>query len=306
MKKSIIVHLILLYLCTINCAHSFEPVNYESLNLPLNKFYRFGTSNKPEVKYDRNKTNRRNINKPQENYAKVEKFSSQRIEEIDTKISTYADLSIKKISGEVAKSVDFDYKYMQSDLSLLWQGAASKSETISFAIYKLSNPDKDKPDDKIFKKVLTTMAGMSTFVGAGTGNPVLTGAALIGGNTLGIMSTDTKALNYKYSKVNDIDMIILVRKIDELQQKIVNMYYDYMCARKRYNKIAEFVEKYKNNYDLAQEESKDVIVITDAYYRSALDEQTKARGQFFEKRSKLEQLVGAEAFAEFEKLLETR
>ena len=47
---------------------------------------------------------------------------------------------------EVSKSVEVDYNDMMEDLSLLWQGAATKSDTIKFAIYKLSNPDKDKPD----------------------------------------------------------------------------------------------------------------------------------------------------------------
>ena len=59
---------------------------------------------------------------------------------------TYADLSIKKMALEVSKSVEVDYNDMMEDLSLLWQGAATKSDTIKFAIYKLSNPDKDKPD----------------------------------------------------------------------------------------------------------------------------------------------------------------
>ena len=46
----------------------------------------------------------------------------------------------------IYKEIEVDYADMQSDLSLLWQGAATKSDTIKFAIYKLSNPDKDKPD----------------------------------------------------------------------------------------------------------------------------------------------------------------
>lgn len=74
---------------------------------------------------------------------------------------------------------------------------------------------------------------MSTLVGAGMGNPLLAGGSLIGGNILGIMSQDTKALNYKYTKVTDADMIILVRKIEDLQQRTVDLYYNYMMARKR-------------------------------------------------------------------------
>ena len=35
---------------------------------------------------------------------------------------------------------------------LLWQGAATQSDTINFALYKLANPDADKPDSKSIKK----------------------------------------------------------------------------------------------------------------------------------------------------------
>ena len=170
----------------------------------------------------------------------------------------------------------------------------------------MSNPDKDKPDAGAVKKVLTTIAGMSTFVGAGMGNPVLASAALIGGNTLGIMSQDTKALNYKYTQVTDADMILLVRKVDALQQKVVDMYYDYLTARQLYNMTTEIVKSCYQNYQLAQYQSKEIILITDTFYREAMDEQQKARGSFFEKRSRLEQLVGNDVFKDFEQIIDKR
>ena len=207
---------------------------------------------------------------------------------------------------EISKSIEVDYNEMLEDLSLLWQGAATNSDTIKFAIYKLSNPDKDKPDAGAVKKVLTTIAGMSTFLGAGMGNPVLASAALIGGNTLGIMSQDEKQLNYKYSQVTDADMIILVRKVDELQQKVVDMYYDYMTARQLYDMTTDMVKMRYNNYQNSQNLSKEVILITDTFYREALDEQIKARGSFFEKRSRLEQLVGNDIFRQFEARVDER
>ena len=42
---------------------------------------------------------------------------------------------------------------MASDLSLLWQGARTQSDTINFALYKLANPDADKPDKSTVKKI---------------------------------------------------------------------------------------------------------------------------------------------------------
>jgi len=272
----------------------YASLQLEDLTSPQDKFYRLGTTDVPETKVDFDVQ------------PTIVPVVQKEVTVQDSQNLTYADLSIKKMALEISKEIEIDYNDMLADLSLLWQGAATRSDTIKFAIYKLSNPDKDKPDSGAVKKVLTTIAGMSTMVGCGMGNPVLASAALIGGNTLGIMSTDTKALNYKYTQVTDADMIILVRKVEELQQKVVDMYYDYLTARELYNMTTEMVVRSYENYKSSQKMSKPVVLMTDTFYREALDEQQKARGSFFEKRSRLEQLVGNEVFRDFETMLDKR
>lgn len=219
---------------------------------------------------------------------------------------TYADLSIKKISREISKELEIDNAEMMGDLSMLWQGAATKSDTIKFAIYKLSNPDADKPNDKSVKKVLSTIASMSTLVGAGSGNPLLATGSFFTGSMLSIMGQDTKAMNYKYSRVNDADMIILVRKIDDLQQNIVNKYYDYMTARQVLKRTTKMVNERHNNYKLAQNGKRELVIIADAYYRDSLDMQMKARNEYFSKRAALEELVGTDVFNQFEQVVNNR
>lgn len=238
--------------------------------------------------------------------SKIEKAKIKIEEQKNIENLTYADLSIKMISSEISQSLEIDYDTMLADLSILWQGAATNSDTIKYALYKLANPDKDKPDNSAVKKVLTSIASMSSLVGATTGNPLLACASLIGGNTLGIMSQDTKALNYKYTKVNDADMIILVRKVDELQQKVVNAYFDYMTTRKIFEMTQDMAEKRQINYDKAQNTSKEIILITDAYYRESLNQLAKAQGDFSDARSRLEQLVGKDTFKQFEANISNR
>ena len=219
---------------------------------------------------------------------------------------TYADLSIKRISREVAADLELEQQDMVADLTVLWQGAAAQSDTINFALYKLANPDEDKPDEKSVKKVLSTIASMSTLVGASMGSPAMAMGSILGGNVLGIMSQDTKALNYKYTKVTDADMIILVRKIEDLQQRTVDLYYNYMTARKKLTMLDKISADRKRNYELSQSLGREVILVADAYYRTALDNQMKARSDFYAKRAALEQFVGNEVFVQFEKDLEKR
>lgn len=291
MKNFLMIALIL------NFALPCFAVSYEDIKMPKPPAYRTGLSETPEKEYMEAKAKE---DKVHQEYVKKD------AEQFDSTDLTFADLSIKQISREVAADLELDQEDMVGDLSVLWQGAASQSDTINFALYKLANPDEDKPDEKSVKKVLTTIASMSTLVGAGMGNPILATSSIIGGNVLGIMSQDTKALNYKYTKVTDADMIILVRKIEDLQQRTVDLYYNYMTARKRLKMADQIAADRKKNYELSQNMSREVILITDAYYRTALDSQMKAKSDYYAKRAALEQFVGNDVFSQFEQDLNKR
>ena len=292
MKKVILIMFLASLLVFFSKLSVFS-MDYEDLNSVKDPAYRVGTSDDVEQKANFTKQLDTETAKEIDPFENIEKL-------------TYADLSIKRISKEISQELDVEYDDMLQDLALLWQGAATKSDIIKFALYKLSNPDKDKPDEKSIKKVLQSIASMSTLVGAGMGNPILSGGSFIGGNVLGIMSQDDKMINYKYTKVNDADMIILVRKIDDLQQKAVNRYYDYMTSKKLLDMTIKMAKQRYQNYQFAQSGTKELILITDAYYREALDMQMKSRSEFYSKRASLEQLVGNEIFTQFESNINSR
>lgn len=277
-----------------------QDLTLSDLTNPQPPAYRVGISEIPERQYIEALEEK---NKVEQKYANIDNSQDGNLADL-----TYADLSIKRLSKEISQELEYEEQEMVADLSLLWQGAAMQSDTINFALYKLANPDADKPNEKSIKKVLTTIASMSTLVGAGIGNPVLAGSSLIGGNILGIMGQDTKALNYKYTRVNDADMIILIRKVEDLQQKAVDLYYDYMSSKKHLEFMNDLVKDRQRKFELAQQNnaSRELIVITDAYYRTALDKQRTAKSDFFSKRAALEQFVGNETFIQFEQELLAR
>lgn len=263
--------------------------------------YRVGISEVPENQY---------IQAEEQKTAVIEKTYTRVDNSREAELAdyTYADLDLKRMSKDISQELEYDGQDMLADLSLLWQGAAMQSETINFALYKLANPDADKPDEKSIKKVLTTIASMSTLVGASIGSPVIAGTSLISGNVLGIMAQDTKALNYKYTRVTDADMIILIRKVEDLQQKTVDLYYDYMSAKKQLEMVNNLVDERKTKFEYAQTNNapRELIVITDAYYRTALDRQRTAKSEFLSKRAALEQFVGNQTLLQFENELIAR
>lgn len=298
-NKNFIFLTIAFLLSNVNCANA-ENLTLKDLEFPKPPAYRVGLSEVPETQFIQAKQEKPTLEKT---FAQIGDNRESAITDM-----TYADLSISKLSKEIGKELEFEENDMVSDLTLLWQGAATQSDTINFALYKLANPDADKPDSKSIKKVLTTIASMSTLVGASMASPVFAGSSLIGGNILNIMSQDTKALNYKYTRVNDADMIILIRKIEDLQQNAVNLYYDYMSAKKQLEMTTKLVEDRQRKFELAQKNNapRELVVITDAYYRTAIDKQRTAKSDFFSKRAALEQFVGNETFVQFEKELEAR
>lgn len=299
LNKKFIFLTIAFLLSNVNSANA-ENLTLKDLEFPKPPAYRVGLSEVPETQFIQAKQEKPTLEKT---FAQIGNNRESAITDM-----TYADLSISKLSKEIGKELEFEENDMVSDLTLLWQGAATQSDTINFALYKLANPDADKPDSKSIKKVLTTIASMSTLVGASMASPVFAGSSLIGGNILNIMSQDTKALNYKYTRVNDADMIILIRKIEDLQQNAVNLYYDYMSAKKQLEMTTKLVEERQRKFELAQKNNapRELVVITDAYYRTAIDKQRTAKSDFFSKRAALEQFVGNETFVQFEKELEAR
>lgn len=283
MKKLYLISLLIL--SSVNIANAIE---IDDVKMPLPIEYRLGTSDEIETKYDVIDTD-----------MNLSEALLQKEKEAVRKV-TYADLSLNNISKDLVSDLKIEQKYVLEDLKTLWVGAASKSESVKFAIYKLSNPDEDKPTESVLKKIIRPLAGMTSMAGLGIGDPILGTAALMSGTLLNSLSISDKELNYKYSKVTDADMVVLVRKIDDLQQNLSKVYYDYIQKRDHLNQLNGIVGKREKLLAENQNSSKELIQILDTYYKEAVEERNQARTDFLYVRSTLEQLVGADVLSQFE------
>lgn len=217
--------------------------------------------------------------------------------------STYADTSLKDLSNELSKLLTIEKEDMLEHIQILWAGAAMKSETIKFALYKLSNPDADKPDDSIIKKIIRPLSTASSIAGAGIGDPFSATAALVSGHLLNALSFNDKDLNYKYTKVTDADMVVLITKVDNMQKKVVDFYLDYMTALNLLRMSEKNLKTREERYNSGIYSTEEQLLVADAYYRSAIDNKAKLELEYLEKRAALEQLVGNDALIQFEKVL---
>ena len=292
MKNKLLILFLALLLSNIG---SFAITVYE-LTEPKEPAYRVGVGAEPERIYKVSESDK----KLQSKEANIDKTSEA------VKNITYADLSLKKIAKEISDDGELTQNDVIEDIKLLWIGAAQNSETVKFIVYKLSNPDEDKPNENIVKKIIQPISTVGSLAGIGMGNPIGALSAIMGSSILGSMSVDDKDLNYKFSKVNDADMVVLIRKIEELQRKIVNYYFDYMSARESLIKSDEIVAKRRNAFMNSADLTDDQVIMVDAYYRSALNMQSKLRSDFLARRAALEQTVGSETLAQFENIIEER
>ena len=267
-----------------------QSLTLESLNYPMPPANRLGVGQNPEAPFSEVKT---------VNEGKTV-MSSSGIKQAAYD-SSYADLSLKRLADDVSYDLNIESADLLADLQLLWAAAAQRSETIKYTIYKLSNPDENKPNENILKKIIKPIASFSTIAGTAlSSNPYMATGALIGGGLLGAITRDDKELNYKFTKVNDADMVLLVRKIDDLQKKLLNLYIDYLTKKEIMAMTLDNLEKRREIYDKSQNAPREELIIADVYYRNAQNAAKKAESEFWASRMILENLVGTEVLAQIE------
>lgn len=124
--------------------------------------------------------------------------------------------------------------------------------------------------------------------------------ALIGGGLVNAFMKDDKEVNYKFSRVSDADMVLLVRKIDDLQKKLLDLYTDYKTKEHLKDMTQENFIKREEIYKNALDKSKEELIIADVYYRNAKIAAQRAQDDFLTSRAILENLVGIEALKKIE------
>lgn len=291
MKKILLINVILLSLA----AYSAD---LSDLTSPKPFLGRMSNSDKVEsrtIKKDDDIEQKAQINANKEETQTITEQNSDSIN------SNWADLSLKKLANDVSYELEMDSAKINADLAVLWNATTMRSETMKYTIYKLSNPDEDKPDESTLKKILRPIANLSTLAGASVaGDPFVATGALIGGGLVNAFMKDDKEVNYKFSKVSDADMVLLVRKIDDLQKKLLDLYVDYRTKEKLFNMAKENFEKREQNYINSQKKSKEELVIADVYYRTAKTQAQRAEDEFMTSRAILENLVGEDALKQIE------
>ena len=271
-----------------------------------------------EANINQTNTNNENIpTKPAQAQTEIKQANTDTASQTDPKknkeentkkayAQTYADLDMKEIANEMNLELADEKDQIQEDLKTLWQAAITKSETIRFAIYKLSNPGGDEEKKSMVKKILNPLTSVAPLVGMGSSNAVAGGSAVVGGGMLGTLLSDDSAANNHLSRVSDADLVILAQETDNLQQKLIELYYNYLSSTERLKMADQLVKNRYKYYQAAQNSSKETISVADVFYREGLDIQYKTREEVMKNRAALEQLVGNDVLIAVDKKIMER
>lgn len=292
-------NILLILILLTNCAF---PITLDDLSEPKPLQGRLSNTDKVESASVNKKAD---INEQRAQLAPITKTDESEIQEITQNSqetnSNYADLSLKKLASDVSFELDLDSAKTTEDLSVLWQATTARSETMKYTIYKLSNPDEDKPNESTLKKILKPIASFTSLAGASVaGDPFMATGALIGGGLMNAFMKDDKEVNYKFSRISDADMVLLVRKIDDLQKKLLDLYVDYKTKEQLAKMTKENFEKREIIYKNSQDKSKEELIIADVYYRNAKTNAQRAQDEYLTSRAILENLVGLDALKKIE------
>lgn len=203
---------------------------------------------------------------------------------------------LRKIAKEASLELKEEENLFLGDLRILWQYAVENSETIKFAIYKLSDPkgDMNKADENKIKKLLKPISSITPFVAATAANPIAAGSSIVGGTFMNDVLSEDKYRKH-LEKVTDADLVILAKAIEDLQNNLLTTYYEYIIAQKVLVHADKNLQNRKQLCDSLSDAPEQTVVIADTFYREALAKQNQAQANFLLKRAALEQLVGNDA-----------
>ncbi|MEB3245609.1 MAG: hypothetical protein VKJ06_06465 [Vampirovibrionales bacterium] len=221
----------------------------------------------------------------------------------DAKAPRADALTLAVLDKQIANQLRDDEETQLKAISLLWQSAVERSDTIRYAIEQLStrNPGaKGKEDSASFgKRVLGTISKLGgTAATVATGNP----AGLIGTGVVEDMLAPSAA-DANRPKITDTDMLFLAQAVAKLQQDVIETYIDYLDAQKRL-KLSEEARRTVGKHANSAEASlpRGFAVVVDSLVQTQQQQVAQAQADVQRARNNLLLIAGPTILDELEKL----
>lgn len=188
------------------------------------------------------------------------------------------------------------------DIAMLWQAAVERSNSIRYAIEKLSKQDatgQPVKNDSMTKKLLQNVTRLG---GVASSMMTASPAGMIGSSMVeDLLMPGNDPTSSALNRVTDADMVILAKEVESLQSKVIELYYRYKNAEERWQLSQEAAQTLTRYYDQTQDPgdtSSDNVLgetVISSLYESAKQDEAESKQAFASARNELGMLVGADA-----------
>lgn len=147
------------------------------------------------------------------------------------------------------------------DIEALWKGTVDNNQVIGFALKKLATPESQRRiHASLMSKTLSALVAGASFAPAMMGGDYLVQTSAFAAGRLAQNLINKKNVPSEVP-LTDTEMIELAGLIENLQDRIINSYYNYKGALNQLKETRSRLLLYNKNYSRAMEED-DLLEIT--------------------------------------------
>ena len=229
-----------------------------------------------------------NINLQIKNDEKQTIKISEPVKKIDGKIFA-TDQEKMQQAFQIQKKIDIE------DIRNLWEATVDRNSVIKFALKKLAMPPEQRRiHSSIMAKTVATLISGASILPNILGADTYTSTATAAGGSLAsrIISNSNKP---KDMPLTDTELLQLAKLIEDLQNKLINNYYDYKSSIEAIKVCRQNIILQNKNYSDAINTNNTIgIIASSSLYDKELLNELKLKQQIKLDRLELERLAGAE------------
>ena len=175
---------------------------------------------------------------------------------------------------ELTKIIDEQKEHDIKDLELLWQGTVENNQIIEFALKKLASPEsQQRIHSSLMAKTLSAIVSGASFVPSLMGaNPAVQTSAFSAGRLAqGLINRKNVP---QETPLTDTELIELASMVEDLQDTLVNSYYNYKNTLTQLKVVRSKMILYSKNYSnaLAGNDIMEIAISTALYDSMRLKE----------------------------------
>ncbi|MBP3924641.1 hypothetical protein J6E39_05305 [bacterium] len=161
----------------------------------------------------------------------------------------------------ISQLVEMQKQKDMEDIENLWKGTVANDQVIAFALKKLSTPESQRRiHSSLMAKTLSAIVAGSSFVPYAIGSDYMLQTASFAAGRLAQNLINKKNIPQEIP-LTDTELIELAGLVENLQDRIINAYYNYKGALTQLKQTRSKLILYNKNYAKALEDE-DILEIT--------------------------------------------